>query len=533
MKRFGSLVMCLLMLLMMALPVTAEPEDVTQTEETQVDDGFDHLSVNLDYVIDANTKQAVVGLKDENGGSVEGGNVYLEVDGEQLGNFVLANGSDERVAGAVALIDLSVVPETAATVSIVFKSYTWSTTLFEEARADITTQAFEVLGYTLQTTTEAPAPETTQAPVTEMTQPPVVDATAPTASVSGERAQLLVEVDQVLADQFGFSKSELEARIKANISIEDYNHLVGTSGATAKLVLTYDGMRSADRSAFVDAKNNNEHYKNYADESVYGEVFTTTLVLGDTPADIDISYEIYMVIPSSMQNSGEVAIAAYGENGLEAFSMLNPNNGAFVGELYSSKSYAIVCFGEKTDVVFEKPTVWGAIVNVFSTWQTAVCFVVGVLFLLGGIVFIIVCIIRRVKSNDEEEIVEKTVSAPVTPKTTWEAPKPARQVRTAQPSDKAPVQTKPVENKAPAVKEPVQPKTEKKTTPVKPQVNLAATVTAPQGEMDAETFGRISERSVTPAKNVSRQQTPRSAAKSNYSVDDLLDELSDLQNMNQ
>ena len=501
MKRYVCLLTCLL-LAMMSIPVVALPEE----------DGFTHYDVLMDYVVDTASQTVVVGLKDENGGSVNG-YVYLEVDGEQIGEGVNATGSDTRVAGATAEISYSQTPSTASSVFIVSKSYSWGTVMFEEARQDVTAEVFASLGYetTVATTTQTTAVEQTDATVNE-------PETTPTTAVGQNNRELLrIDVDPLFAEKFGYTEAELESRIKAYVNREDYLFYVGESAATLHLLISYDEQCSEDQTCFINAKNADSKYAAYADEEIQGMAFKIDLVFTDENGEaeyldmVDMNYDMEMVIPASMQKTKELTFALVEEDGqLSELKAAYPSNGAIVLTLSTFQSFAVMSFGTQTEMTVQTPTVMEAMLNVFNTWQTALAFVGGVLLFVGGIVLII--IIAKKKSsftpeegNEAEEIAlldEEVCKSPVpSRRTTGEEPVKTHQKR---PLDEAIPVIHRVEGNEP---------------------------------IDPEAFGRLSEQSVTPAKisPYSRTVTENKTAQNTQNVptvDDLLNELSeDLENL--
>jgi len=505
MKRYVCLLACLL-LMVMSIPVSAVPED-----ETQPDDGYTHLEVVMDCVVDTVEKTLVVGLKDENGGAVNG-YVYIEVDGEQYGDGVNATDHDNRVSGAVAKISYVSVPSTAVSVQVVSSSYTWDVILFEEARQDVTEEVFASLGYDMNTT--APPTETTQVQQTDATTAPV--GTTPTGVPQNNREQLAIDVDAALAEHFGYSEAELESRIKAFVNADDYRYYVGESAATLHLQITYDEVGSADNARFLDAKNADERYASYADEDVKGMAFTISLVFTSEAGMTEIldaaelKYDMEMVIPSSMQKTKDLTFAVIGEDGqLSELKAAYPSNGAIVLSLSSFQSFAVISFGTQTEKVVEQPGVFEAILNVFNTWQTALAFAGGVLLIVGGIVLVIVSSVKKRRNDEfEGELDDVTMLSEDDCKT----PVPSRKATAAEPPEQPPKRSL------------------DEAIPVIHHVESDEPI-------DPEAFGRLSEQSVTPAKMPTppaketpvRKASPRKAAPS---VDDLLDELTeDIENL--
>ncbi len=507
MKRYVCLLACLL-LMVMSVPVFAVPEN-----NTQPDDGYTHLKVVMDCVVDTAEKTIVVGLKDENGGSVNG-YVYIEVDGEPFGDGVNATDHDNRVAGAVAKIRYTEVPSTATSVQVVSSSYTWDVILFEEARQDVTEEVFTSLGYDVNTTTTT---QTTQAQQTDATTAP--EETMPTTGVpQNGREQLAIDVDAALAEHFGYSETELESRIKAYVNADDYAYYVGDTAATLHLQITYDEASSADTTRFLDAKNADSRYASYADADVNGMAFAISLVFTDEAGNVEIldaaelTYDMEMVIPSSMQKTKELTFAVIGEDGkLSELKAAYPSNGAIVLSLGSFQSFAVMAFGTQTEKVVEQPGVFAAMLNVFNTWQTALAFVGGVMLIVGGIVLVVITGMRKRRIEEEAEIEEELESMPMLAEDACKPPVPSRKTM-------------------PELQTPPQKKSLDEAIPVIHRIESDEPI-------DPEAFGRLSEQSVVPAK-VTPRPVPVAPSKPTCnqpnvpSVDELLDELTeDLENL--
>ncbi len=511
MKRYVCLLACLL-LMVMSIPVFAVPED-----ETQPDDGYTHLEVLMDCVVDTDAKTLVVGLKDQNGGAVNG-YVYIEVDGEQFGDGVNAVDHDNRVSGAVAKLNYASVPATAASVQVVSMSYTWDVILFEEARQDVTAEVFASLGYTVNTTTSPT--QTTQAQQTDATTAPVE--TTPTTGVpQGNREQLAIDVDAPLAEHFGYSEAELESRIKAYVNADDYRYYVGDSAAKLHLQIAYDDVRSEDTSRFLEAKNADERYTSYADADVNGMAFAISLVFTDEAGHAEIldvaelKYDMEMVIPASMQKTKELTFAVINEDGkLSELKAAYPSNGAIVLSLSSFQSFAVVSFGTQTEKVVEKPGVFEAMLNVFNTWQTALAFVGGVVLIVGGVILVVLISLRKRRIEEEEAIEAEIENMPKLSEDACKTPVPSRKPTVAEEPQKT-----------------SQKRTLDEAIPVIHRIDGDEPI-------DPEAFGRLSEQSVTPAKVTAPRPVPKTTPENNGgqqnvpSVDDLLDELTeDIENL--
>ncbi len=346
-------------------------------------------------------------------------------------------------------------------------------------------------------------------------------ATAPiTTAVNGNLVAVGIDIDRDLARACGMDAAQMVSQSRMWVDSAFYSSLVSTSNASLHLQLTLNEQAGA-QSALLAAKNADPAYASFADSEVLGFAMDMSVAYVDennrVPIEVsDGMYTLELPVPTTMASCETIAVAVCTQNGLASLTKLYPANGMITFTVQRFQTLAVVGFGEQ-----------GAINSLAQTpWMLVAAIIVGVLLIAGGICLLIFVGFRR-KGDDSEldddmddeagDETRKAMLAPTAEETLDDS------VEELDPGEEARVVLVECDERS-------------ELTPEEMETFQT------RSTIDQATFDRISKTSVSPARQIGRQQLKTIVEESagndpskndGLTVDDVLDELlQDLEDLN-
>lgn len=517
MKKCFSVLLVLMMLFSMAVTVSAT--------ETELIDLYIQMTV-----VEDEGGNVVASLVDDRGFTVSNWPVSLEIDGVEVDSK-----NTDASGDAVFSYDIPADAQQVGCTTIdgEYGGYRFiGCSVFLDDRASVQTDATtaENSGETTtaaQETTDGTEPQdvtdNTTAPSDSTTPEASVEdlVTAPiTTAVNSNLVAVGIDIDRDLARACGSDAAQMVAQSRMWLDSTFYSSLVSTSNASLHLQLTLNEQAGA-MSALLAAKNADPAYASFDDSEVVGFAMDMLIAYVDennrVPIEVsDGMYTLELPVPETMASCETIAVAVCTQNGLASLTQLYPANGMITFTVQRFQTLAVVGFGEQ-----------GAIGSLAQTpWMLVAAIIVGVLLIVGGVCLLVFVGFRRKNDDsdlddeiDDEEGDEtrKALLSPTADETLDDS------VVELEPGEEARVVLAECDEQSELTPEEMETFQTRQT-------------------IDQETFDRISKTSVSPARQIGRQQlktiveesTNVDPAKNNgLTVDDVLDELlQDLEDLN-
>jgi len=425
MKKWMTLLLCLLLMVCTTVSVGAVPEDETTTT-TESGDIF--ISMEVKPQDDGRLQ---VQLMDNLGGVVSMWPVVLKVDGEELQRI------DTDMSGVAYL---NAVPSDATEVLVEAPDGAYAGTVFVgcsvkvdlSANQAVTTPDTTATNTTTAVTTQGDPVGTTTTSEDE-TKPTdaSTDATQTTATetVSAQSSDLYVadtsvqskdnligvgvDVDGALVGASGLGGSDWTSRSRLWMDKALYSSLVSSDSATLHLQLTHNPA-GCTKEILVASKNANESLASYGDDEVKGFAFDLRMIYLDGDSRVELEavdglYTIEVPVPAALADCKQIAVGVCTASGIDSFLPIRPNDGMLKFSVKRFQTLALVGFGTG-----------GAVQSIAQT--PALLIIIGIggfVLIAAGLAVLIIFALRRKKAaiiadqdNDAKDVTRKVMLAP-------------------------------------------------------------------------------------------------------------------------
>ena len=352
MKKWLTLMLCILLLVTSAVAVSAVPEEES-TETTQAS-GDIFISMEITQQDDGSIN---VVLLDDRGGVVSMWPVVLMINGEEVERV------DTDMAGSATFY--SSIPADATDVVVKALDGEFAGTVFVgcSMTLDASGEAQPTDPQQTESTDpegEQPDEEATQddpsedeqsVDVTEPTEAPTVNVLVSTMAMveKDTRVGVGVDVDAALVSVSNTASEDWMTKAMLWMDKAHYASLVSDPNATLHLQLNYNAQAlTSDR--LIAAKNAHPDYASYADEEVIGFAIDPKMMYIDGANRIELAptdnmYTVEIPLPATMYGCDKVAVGVCTVDGVDSFLEIKPSNGMIKFSVKRFQTMAIVGFG--------------------------------------------------------------------------------------------------------------------------------------------------------------------------------------------
>ncbi len=417
MKKWLTLILCVLLLLTSSMAVGAVPEDET-TQAT----GDIFISAEVKKQDDG-TLQVL--LLDDRGGVVSMWPVLLLINGEEVERV------DTDMAGIA--IFYSTIPADATDVVVKALDGAFAGTVFVGCSVTVSGS-----GEPQPTTPEQTDPTDTEGEPSEGEQPSdpstdeptegeqttdpsdITQPTAPQVLVStaamvekDTRVGVGVDVDVALVSVSNTASEDWMTKAMLWMDKAQYASMVSNPQATLHMQLDYNE-QALTTERLITAKSSHEEFASYGDDEVIGFAMNPKIIYieGDNRVEltpVDGMYTVEIPLPTTMATCDKVAVGICTADGVDAFLQIKPSNGMLKFSVKRFQTLAIVGFGSGNPAAFSLQT----------SPMLLIIGIGGILLILAGLFLIIFFSIRRRRvtmgtdmTNDEKDVTRKVMLSP-------------------------------------------------------------------------------------------------------------------------